>query len=233
MRCIIRPLLFIQSCFYVLLGIGLLAWSIVYGLEQFAQWNGRELEWIAVANISAGGVILVFGLLGYVTSCLSSYSFAYFYSILILVFVIIQCIFGIIVVIFRYEIEKVIIAAMQESMKGYSFHNEGVYHTLLRTVWDYAQQYLQCCGVNGPSDWEREEQNVPVSCEVFTNSTTLTSSEKLFYDVGCIDMAASYLSEHVIIVIIVSCAIMVFQIMGVCLSCCLARSVQVEHWEEY
>ena len=52
---------------------------------------------------------------------------------------------------------------------------------------------------------------MPVSCEVLANST-LTSSEKMFYDVGCIDMAASYLSEHVVIVIIVSSAIMVFQV---------------------
>ena len=29
-------------------------WSIIYGLEQFSEWNGSEMGWIAVANISAG-----------------------------------------------------------------------------------------------------------------------------------------------------------------------------------
>ena len=32
----------------------MLVWSIIYGLEQFSEWNGSELGWIAVGNISAG-----------------------------------------------------------------------------------------------------------------------------------------------------------------------------------
>ena len=50
---------------------------------------------------SPGGFIVILGLLGLFTSCSSSYSWSYCYSIIILVFIIIQCITGILVVIFR------------------------------------------------------------------------------------------------------------------------------------
>lgn len=165
MRCIIRPLLFLQSCFYVILGkinsiIDQLQNHVVQELDcwfgpSFMVWNsflsGMGVSWaglqwqtfLQVLNIYSeereclmhywlwrpmsspclpasliphniaiweswesynpisGGIILLFGLLGYITSCLSSVSFAYCYSIIILVFVIIQCIFGIITVLFR------------------------------------------------------------------------------------------------------------------------------------
>ena len=71
MRCILRPLLFFQSIFYLVIGrvikvfflilkrnefIGaaLLTWSIIYGEEKFSQWDGTDLSYFAVGNIVAG-----------------------------------------------------------------------------------------------------------------------------------------------------------------------------------
>ena len=71
MRCILRPLLFFQSIFYLVIGriikvfflilkrnefIGaaLLTWSIIYGEEKFSQWDGSDLSYFAVGNIVAG-----------------------------------------------------------------------------------------------------------------------------------------------------------------------------------
>ena len=38
------------------LGLALLTWSTIYGLENFDVWDGSELSCIAVANIAAGKV---------------------------------------------------------------------------------------------------------------------------------------------------------------------------------
>ena len=93
---------------------------------------------------------------------------------------------------------------------------------MLRTFWDYGQEFLQCCGIDGPSDWfdkhliswsllrfyrEQEQQNVPLSCQFSGNSTVSTSD-----DVGCIEKVSIYLSDHFPVVLIVSAAIMVFQV---------------------
>lgn len=81
-----------------------------------------------------GCFFIILGLLGLFTSCSGSYSWSYCYSIIILVVIIIQCIIGILVVIFRfeflptsvdwteicvcrYEVEKVLVAAMRQSMR--------------------------------------------------------------------------------------------------------------------
>lgn len=62
---------------------------------------------------------------------------------------------------------------------------------------------------------------MPVSCESsFSGNSTLSTSvsDKTFYDVGCIEKVSMYLSDHVAIVIIVSAAIMVFQVCKILLS---------------
>ena len=40
------------------LGIALLTWSTIYGLENFDAWDGSELSCIAVANIAAGKFVI-------------------------------------------------------------------------------------------------------------------------------------------------------------------------------
>ena len=67
------------------------------------------------------------------------------------------------------------------------------------------------------------------------------------YQTGCLEMLAKLLGDNVVAVILTCVSVMVIQvrchvkslivikiilkILGVCFSCCLARSVQVQHWE--
>ena len=108
-------------------------------VQSNPRWNVRlscEIYWwhcIALFSFS-GCFFVILGLLGLFTSCSGSYSWSYCYSIIILVVIIIQCIIGILVVIFRfevsptsvdwtkehvcrYEVEKVLVAAMRQSMR--------------------------------------------------------------------------------------------------------------------
>ena len=38
-------------------------------------------------------------------------------------------------------------------VRSYSYHSDGVYHSMLRTAWDYTQSSLRCCGTISQSDW--------------------------------------------------------------------------------
>ena len=107
-------------------GTGLLLWSSIFALERFDVWQGDELSYVAVGSMVAGNtnttkieiiihhlfiiafsplqsgaVILFLGLLGLVTSCSSSYSWSYCYSLIILVFIIIQSLLAVFVILFR------------------------------------------------------------------------------------------------------------------------------------
>ena len=116
--------------------------------------------------------------------------------------------------------------------RDYNFHSDGVYHNMVRAFWDSLQLALNCCGTLSSDDWsvrgqgqgsiqtyavsrEEMDQTVPESC----------SAEES----GCVAMLSSWFSTNFLAVILVTAGLMAFQVLGVCLSCCLARSVQVGH----
>ena len=168
MRIILRPLLFLQSFFYLLLGklsSVRWGWSKSPSLQEVSYWagpsstdwrgsmSGREMSWAMLQwhpswqvqtkyrfhNFSfhlnqqhQGAIIFFLGFLGLITSCSKSYSWSYCYSIIILVFIIIQCLLAILTVLFRwgcqnnflflspsfrYEVEQVIISVMKQTMR--------------------------------------------------------------------------------------------------------------------
>ena len=55
-------------------------------------------------STNQGTIIFLLGFLGLITACSKSYSWSYCYSIIILVFIIIQCLLAILTVLFRWEI---------------------------------------------------------------------------------------------------------------------------------
>jgi len=197
-------------------GAGLLVWSIIYGLERFHGWQGNELSYVAVGSIAAGSIIFFLGVLGLLTSCSGSYSWSYCYSIIILVFIILQSLLAICTILFRFQVENVLIALLKQSMRDYNYHSDGVYHNMVRAFWDTWQLSLKCCGTLSPNDWEEMDQDVPSSCPAGVET-------------GCVLMLSSWLSANFVIVILVSAGVMALQVLGVCLACCLARAVQVQH----
>jgi len=106
----------------LVIGAALLTWSIIYGEEKFSQWDGSDLSYFAVGNIVAGAIILFLGLLGLVTSCTGSYTWSYTYSIIILLFIILQCISGIVLIIFspvlsRLGLHDKMVEMLKETME--------------------------------------------------------------------------------------------------------------------
>jgi len=219
--------LFFQSIFYLVIGAALLTWSIIYGEEKFSQWDGSDLSYFAVGNIVAGAIILFLGLLGLVTSCTGSYTWSYTYSIIILLFIILQCISGIVLIIFRLGLHDKMVEMLKETMEDYNHSIERYYNMMVTTSWDFFQSLLDCCGVDSPKNWEdTQNQTVPKSC--FNPGDQEERSE-----IGCLDALSDLFKVHMVPVVLTCVGVFVIQVFGVCFSCCLARSVQVEHYGEY
>jgi len=221
MRCILRPLLFFQSIFYLVIGVALLTWSIIYGEAKFSEWNGSDLSYFAVANIVAGAIILFLGLLGFITSCTGSYSWSYTYSIIILIFIILQCIAGIVLIIFRSGADDKMVMMLKETIGDYKSQMETLYYQMVQTFWDFFQTTLECCGADSAQNWN---ETVPDSCKSAGEPRETAT-------VGCWDALADMLSLHKVPVILTCVGVFVIQVFGVCFSCCLARSVQVDHYD--
>ena len=59
------------------------------------------------------------------------------------------------------------------------------------------------------------EQTVPVSCEVSSNATSITSSStetEAMYQTGCLEMLAKLLGDNVVAVILTCVSVMVIQV---------------------
>ena len=83
--------------------------------------------------------------------------------------------------------------------------------TLIRRLVSQGSGSIQTYAVSR----EEMDQTVPESCSAEAS--------------GCVAMLSSWFSTNFLAVILVTAGLMAFQVLGVCLSCCLARSVQVGH----
>ena len=63
------------------------------------------------------------------------------------------------------------------------------------------------------------DQAVPSSCPTESADST-----------GCVEVFSSWLTANFLLVSLVSAGLMALQVLGVCLACCLARAVQVQHF---
>eukprot|EP00092_Neocalanus_flemingeri_P042886 GFUD01047081.1.p1 GENE.GFUD01047081.1~~GFUD01047081.1.p1 ORF type:complete len:245 (-),score=76.53 GFUD01047081.1:159-893(-) len=240
MRCLVRLLLALQSSCSVLAGVCLVTAGGLYGAERFGDWDGSELDVGAAISIGLGGVLFLLGLLGLLTSCSRSYSWSYCFSIILLVIVILQCFAGVLVIFFRNEIEKVVDKSLRQSMRSYHLPDPGdsPYQVTVRNTWDGIQNILGCCGVMAFTDWSDTEFGtpglVPESCckEVVAgcgSDIDFGVDNPDLHQTGCVMAVQGEMAENIEMVVAVIAGLLAVQVLGVCLSCCLARSVQVEH----
>ena len=101
--------------------------------------------------------------------------------------------------------------------RDYTYHSDGLYHSMMRAGWDSLHSTLQCCGTLSPDDWADMDQAVPSSCPSQADSE------------GCVLKFSSWLAANSVLVSLLGAGLMALQVLGVCLACCLARAVQVHH----
>jgi len=223
------------SLLYCCVG-GLLAVAgFVYAIDNFKNFTGSTLDIVAISLLSIGGVLLLVGLVGFITSCCRSFAVSYSFSFILLFSILVQALAIILAIIFRPEVEKVISSALKQSISLYD-EEETIYGRALDYLWNKTQEGLECCGIRTYRDWSSvpfgSRYGVPDAC-----CTTITEGcgQNVNWDnpqnitkIGCFDKFGELAGDHLEIIIPVIIGVLVIQIFGVCFSCCLARSVQVE-----
>jgi CD63 antigen len=98
-------------------------------------------------------------------------------------------------------------------------------------AWSFVQTEMECCGINGPKDWEPiyNNETVPRSCcpNLSTQETQCTQSRA--YDKGCMPKLLSFLDSKSLILAAVGLGIALAQLLGVIFACCLSRSFRVNY----
>ncbi|XP_023245587.1 CD63 antigen [Copidosoma floridanum] len=105
--------------------------------------------------------------------------------------------------------------------------------------WDIIQYDLECCGVHGPTDWQRAGfigNRLPATCckELpINNRTCELNSDPGPYSRGCKQALQNTLEKNGLILLSVGIGVALVQLLGVIFACCLARSVRREYETVY
>nr|CAD7425506.1 unnamed protein product [Timema monikensis] len=112
----------------------------------------------------------------------------------------------------------------------------GTYFDLVRgavgTYFDLVRGALHCCGSHDYMDWKDTKLgHVPISCCMNTTSCD-TDDVKQIYTEGCYDKVVNFLDANIGLVGGAALGVAFFPLVGVILSCCLAKNINKAKYEQ-
>merc|ERR1719219_905151 len=98
-------------------------------------------------------------------------------------------------------------------------------------AWAEIQKNLQCCGITTYQDWKNvttvPADSLPDSCCINEikgcGRSAMLKPDGLINEGGCFDKVKDLIKDNIVIVGAVAAAVVVLQILGICVVCCLAN----------
>jgi len=239
MSAFLKTIVGLQSSLYLAAAAALLTLGSLLGSQEFSPWTDSLLGRLAIVALVLGGIFFLVGTLGLVSTCCTSSSFSYSFSLLLLLLVIGQILACLLLLLLSSQLHMLIARILQLSMPIYSSTSSSPLPSAVTTTWDLVQASIPCCGVNNPTtDWRTfgNLTSPPSSCPSQPEPTTLSplllpSSALLTTTVrphvplirGCLPALNLLMAKHPVPVLATLGGLLGFQVLVLCLSCCLSR----------
>ncbi|XP_067120252.1 CD63 antigen-like [Centruroides vittatus] len=222
---IIKYLTFFFNFLFVLFGlvfivIGSLALG---GVEEFSKISSK-LHAPIILLIVLGCAVLLLSFFGCCGAIKENYCMLMTFSVIIFLIFIVELAVGISAYVFRNKISENIKEASKEILEKYNNDSSD------KDFWDNIQKTYNCCGIDGPKDWEETfpSPKLPDSC-CFTNATTCQMGGDNVRLDGCYNEIVKILKEYSWKIGIAALVIAFLQLVGMIFGCCLARSIKKEY----
>uniref|UniRef100_A0A8C0NG38 Tetraspanin n=2 Tax=Canis lupus familiaris TaxID=9615 RepID=A0A8C0NG38_CANLF len=139
---------FFQFCGCCILG---------FGIYFLIHNNFRLLLSLTLGNVLVivGSIIMVVAFLGCMGSIKENKCLLMSFFILLLIILLAEVTLAILLFVYEQKLNDYVSESLTDSIKQYHLDNS------TRATWDSIQSVLQCCGVNGTSDWNGHP---PKSC---------------------------------------------------------------------
>ncbi|XP_030336678.1 tetraspanin-8 [Strigops habroptila] len=164
--------------------------------------------------IAVGSIIMILGFLGCCGAIKESRCMLLLFFIGLLLILILQVTGGILVAVYRSQIETYLEKSLQESVNSLrsSTEESKVFQEKLQQF----QTMNQCCGLlNGPSDWGKNIGNKICECELKSSSDLCTYYQgRYVYKTPCGDVIIEYLKDHLLIIMGIAFGLAVIEILG-------------------
>lgn len=223
---IIKYLTFFFNFLFVLFGlvfiiIGSLALS---GLEEFSKISGK-IHAPIILIIVLGAFVLLLSFFGCCGAVKENYCMLMTFSVIIFLIFIVELAAGISAYVFRNKLEENIKDAAKSSMEKYNSDKSD------KEFWDNIQMKYNCCGVDGPEDWNKTFAGgeLPDSCCINGTSSCNITEKKMLHAEGCYDSIKDIFKKYSWQIGITALVIAFLQLLGMIFGCCLARSIKKEY----
>ncbi|XP_028726172.1 CD151 antigen [Peromyscus leucopus] len=238
----LKYLLFTYNCCFWLAGLAVMAvgiWTLALKSDYISLLASSTYLATAYILVVAGVVVMVTGVLGCCATFKERRNLLRLYFILLLLIFLLEIIAGILAYVYYQQLNTELKENLKDTMiKRYQQSGqEGVTNAV-----DKLQQEFHCCGSNNSQDWrdsewirsgEASNRVVPDSCcKTVVPGCGRRDHASNIYKVegGCISKLETFIQEHLRVIGAVGLGIACVQVFGMIFTCCLYRSLKLEHY---
>ncbi|XP_020291393.1 CD63 antigen [Pseudomyrmex gracilis] len=222
---IIKYILFIFNLIFAVSGVGIIAAGgfVLGDISEFNHFVEGRIIAPPIVLIVAGAIVFLIAFLGCYGALKEHYNMLIAFAVALVIIFVIELAVGIAAAVFKNDFSMVMKDSLKESLKTYSEAD--------RQAWDNVQKKLQCCGVDGPSDWTSSTLSFPSSC-CMEDSQVIGSCQMgstMMYREGCFNKLEMRVQKSATVLIGVGIGIAFIEIAGIIFACCLAAAIKKEH----
>ncbi|XP_015510318.1 CD63 antigen [Neodiprion pinetum] len=230
---LIKYILFFFNLIFAVSGIGIIVAGalVLSDVGEFSHFLEGRITAPPVVLIVAGAIVFFIAFLGCYGAIKENYTLLIAFAGALVVIFAIELAVGIAAAVFRNDFSMAMKETLRSTMTNYTEAD--------KMAWNNVQQKLQCCGIDGPEDWERANVlpsgTLPESCcnlDSGPSTQCIMNSQSKVYRRGCYMELESRVQNGAKILIGVGIGIAFIEIAGVVLACFLANAIKREGGEK-
>lgn len=231
---IVKYLIFIFNLIVFVAGIAMIILGSVIQAEFSGYYGffGNDVNSAAVFIIVIGIIIVIISFFGCCGAYRESHWMLITFSVLLSIVFVLEIAAAITALVLDSELQGFVNNSMMRTLTDYGVNESA--------DWDQMQSSMECCGVNSYLDWAEnpeynKENTVPDSCCIDDSSRNCagkvlkTNDTSNIYTEGCATKMTEWIEENMELVIGISAALAVLQIVGVVLACVLASAIRQQY----
>ncbi|KAL1498333.1 hypothetical protein ABEB36_009146 [Hypothenemus hampei] len=238
MRNYSRYMLVIFNFFFVLTGVIIVS----VGISAKAYYNEYDHllddKYFYVSNlvISVGAVIFIIAFFGCYGAAKENACMTTTFSTLLIIIFILEALIGIGGFVLRHKTEQILEQALNDTLKEYKQNDTQE----ITATWDAIQREFHCCGVTNYTNWFNSSSYFPLNstslpltcCDIPAGSIgylSCNSSSTTLHNETCLEAFGDRIRENTSAIEIVGIVLAVIQLLGIILSCYLAKQIRSDY----